>query len=377
MLHVIREYSMTCLNNAGEDSILHRRHLEVYTEMAESMAPELLGKQRKKWLDLVESDHDNIRIALEWAVANLEVDLAMRLAAASWRFWQARGHLHEARRRVEAALALPDGEPRYRAKALEALGGVLWWQANMEECLGVYARALEIQRELGDPKEIANALYNHGLVVAFTAGRVTEKIALEDLEAIFDEAESIYLELGDVGGLGNIEWARGTAVAYILENPDEASEHMKKAIDYYSQAGNEFGMGWGLFEVGEMARRSERFEEAWEYLRRGLALFESHGDVSAAVLFIAGIAGVAQGLGDMQRAARLAGAFTTLRITSGTDLVDYETNQVSGLDFESLEALTGDLGVAYRDGRALGFDQAVTYALAGPVDESFETQRAQ
>ncbi|HSO50420.1 MAG TPA: tetratricopeptide repeat protein, partial [Acidimicrobiia bacterium] len=236
---------------------------------------------------------------------------------------------------------------------------------------------LEMQRELGDPKEIANALYNHGLVVAFTAGRVAEDIELEDLEAIFDEAESIYLELGDVGGLGNIEWARGTAVAFILENPDEASEHMKKAIDYYSQAGNEFGMGWGLFEVGEMARRSERFEEAWEYLRRGLALFESHGDVSAAVLFIAGIAGVAQGLGDMQRAARLAGAFTTLRITSGTDLVDYETNQVSGLDFESLEALTGDLALAYRNGRAMGFDQAVTYALAGPVDEGFETQRAQ
>jgi predicted ATPase/class 3 adenylate cyclase len=377
MLHVIREYSMTRLDDAGENSVLHHRHLEVYTELVENLAPELLGRQRKKWLDVMESDHDNIRTALDWALANGEVDLALRLVGAAWRFWQARGHLHEARRRVDATLALPGGEPRNRAKALEALGGILWWQANMEECLAAYTRALEIQRELGDPKEIANALYNHGLVVAFTAGRVTDAITLQDLEVIFNEAEEIYTRLGDDGGLGNIEWARGSAVAYFLDNPEEATEHMKKSIHYYSKAGNEFGMGWGLFEVGEMARRTERFEEAWEYLRRGLALFESHGDVSAAVLFIAAIAGVAKGLGDMHRAARLAGVFTTLRITSGTDIVDYEANQVVGLDFDSLEALTGDIAVAYREGRVMAFDQAVAYALAGPVDEGFEAQQAQ
>ncbi len=56
-----------------------------------------------------------------------------------------------------------------------------------------------------------------------------------------------------------------------------------------------------------------------------------------------------------------------LRITSGTDLVSHDLNQVQGLEFETLEELTGDLGAAYREGRSMDFDQAVAYALAGPT----------
>jgi len=377
MLHVIREYSMVCLEDIGEAADLHHRHLEAYAEMAEMVAPELLRKDRRQWLDVMEADHDNIRNALDWANTNGDIDAALRLVAAAWRFWQARGHLHEARRRVDATLALPGGEPRYRAKAMEALGGILWWQAKMPECFEVYDKVLRLQRELGDPKEIANALYNYGLVMSFAGNEVAEAIGRQELDAIFDEAEAIYRGLDDIGGLGDIEWARGTAVAYVFQDLDAASVNMKKAIEYYSRAGNEFGMGWGLFEVGEMARRSERFEEAWEYLRRGLALFAGHRDVSGAVLFIAGIAGVAKGLGDMTRAVRLGGAFTSLRIISGTDIVAYETNHVAGLEYTTLEALTGDLAVAYREGRAMDLDKAVDYALAGPVDEDFAAQRVQ
>jgi len=377
MLYVIREYAMNCLDDIGEAVELHHRHLEAYTEMAEKVAPELLRKDRKRWLDVMESDHDNIRASLEWAIANGEVDLGLRLVAASWRFWQARGHLHEARRRVEAALAMEGGEPRHRAKAMEALGGILWWQAKMEECFDVYQKVLEMQRELGEPKEIANALYNYGLVVAFSGTNVGKEIGLDELNGMFDEAEAIYTGLGDFGGLGDIEWARGTAVGYVVMNPEAASEHMKRAIDFYSRAGNEFGMGWGLFEVGEMARKSERFEEAWEYVRRGLDLFAGHRDVSGVTLFLASTAGIARGLGDERRAARLAGAFTTLRINSGTDIVSYEANEVAGLDFATLEALTGDLALAYREGRAMDIDDAVAYALAGPTDEGFEDQRIQ
>ena len=374
MLHVIREHAMTCLEASGEDPDLHRRHLEVYTEIVEEVAPRLLGTDRKRWLDFAEAEHDNLRAALEWAQANGEVDLALRLVAASWRFWQARGHLHEARRRIEAALDLPGGELKHRAKAMEALGGVHWWQANMTECLQVYAEALAIQRQLGDPKEIANALYNHGLVQAFTAGRENETVTLEETEAIFDEAEHLYREIGDIGGLGDLEWGRGSSVAYVANEPEEAIGHMKQAIDYYSQAGNEFGMGWGLFEVGVMSFRLGRHQEAWDYLQRGLSLFRSHGDVSAAVLFIASIASVAQEFGDLPRSARLSGAFTSLRITSGTDIVDYETNQLAGLKPEELENLTGDLADAYREGRAMDLDTAVAYALAGPTDQAAATQ---
>ena len=377
MLHVIREYAMDCLDDIGESADLHRRHLQAYTEMAEMVAPELLRRDRRRWLDVMEADHDNFRTALEWAVANQEVDLALRLASALWRFWQARGHLHEARRRIDAVLALPGGELRYRAKAIEALGGIHWWQGRMEECGELYEQVLALQREIGDEREVANALYNFSLVVSFMGRQTGEMASIEELTPLVDEADEIYQRLGDVGGMGDIQWSRGNAAAFILEDLPAAIEHMKKSADYYAQAGNEFGLGWALFETGSMLRQTGEFLEGWEYLERGLALFSGHRDVSAAVLFIAQIAAVANGLGDIKRAHRLIGAFTSLQITSGTDIVGIEVNQIPGMELSLLEALTGDAAVPYREGRAMGFDEAVAYALAGPTDEGFEAQRAQ
>jgi predicted ATPase/class 3 adenylate cyclase len=363
MLHVIREFGISRLDESGEGEMLRHRHAAAYATFVESAAPELLRKDRKMWLDLIEHDHDNIRAALEWAIAAGETDLSLRLGAAAWRFWQARGHLHEARRRIDEVLALEGGNPRIRGRAVEALGGILWWQAEMDECQRVYAGALEAERELGDPKRIANALYNYSLSVAYGSDPDRE-VAYQGL----DEAERIYRELGDVGGLGDVEWGRGGGAAYIEGDLVRGIEHTNKSIEFYRQAGNEFGLGWGLFEVGEMARRLEDFELSWQKTSEGLSLFAGHRDVSGAVMFLALAAGTALGLGDVDRARRLGGAFHGLRITSGTEIVRSDLNQIPGLEFEFLESLGGEAAIPYREGRAMGFVQAVAYALAGPTD---------
>ncbi len=363
MLHVIREFGMTRLDESGEGESLRHRHAAAYATYVESAAPELLRKDRKMWLDLIEHDHDNIRAALEWAIAAGETDLSLRLGAAAWRFWQARGHLHEARRRIDEVLALEGGNPKIRGRAVEALGGILWWQGEMDECQEVYAGALEAERELGDPKRIANALYNYSLSVAYGPDPDRE-VASQAL----DEAERIYRELGDVGGLGDVEWGRGGVAAYIEGDLVRGIEHTNKSIEFYRQAGNEFGLGWGLFEVGEMARRLEDFELSWQKTSEGLSLFAGHRDVSGAVMFLALAAGTALGLGDVDRARRLGGAFHGLRITSGTEIVRSDLNQIPGLEFELLESLGGEAAIPYREGRAMGFDQAVAYALTGPTD---------
>ncbi len=361
MLHVIREFAIERLAESGELDDLEERHLEVYTALVERAAPELLRRDRKQWLDLVEHDHDNIRAALDRAVASGQADLALRLAAGAWRFWQARGLLHEARQRLDAVLALEGGRPENRAKAVEALGGILWWLLETDRVIEVYATALEMERELGDPKRIANALYTVALSVAFG-----EQQDVEAATRALDEAEAIYTGLGDVGGLGDIEWARGNLISYSSDDMEEALAHTEKSIDYYSMAGNEFGMGWGMFEAGDMARRLGNFQLAWDYTSRALSLFAGHRDVSGVVLLLASAAGIAQDMGNHDRALRLAGAFHGLRITSGTEIVRSSINQIDGLEFETLEALSGEEAIPYREGRATGLDQAVAYALSSP-----------
>jgi predicted ATPase/class 3 adenylate cyclase len=363
MLHVIREYAHERLEESGEAEEMHRRHADAYASYAEAVAPELLRGERRMWLDLLEQDHDNIRIALDWAVRADQPDLAFRISAAVWRLWQARGHLHEARRRLDEVLALQGGAAPHRAKAMEALGGILWWLSDLEGASRVYRETLDLQRDLGDPREVANALYNHSLAQVYTSG--DPEVAPRAL----DEAESINRELGNVGGLGDVEWARGTYAANTAEDIPVAMEHMKKSIEFYREAGNEFGMGWGLHQVGDMARRIGDYEQAWDHVARGLVLFAEHRDVSAVVLLLAVAAAIARELGDSERGLRLAGAFHGLRLTSGTEIVEAESNRIEGFEFETLEALTGEAAIPYREGRAMSLDQAVTYALTGPADD--------
>ena len=362
MLHVIREFAQARLEASDEGPALATRHLEAYTAYIEGAAPELLRRDRRQWLDLLEQDHDNIRAALDWAVASGETDLALRLAAGAWRFWQARGHLHEARRRLDEVLALEDGELANRAKAMEALGGILWWLSDLVSALEIYQETVRIQRILGDRKALANALYNLSLAMVFTQD------SRDAAAAALDEAGALYGDLGDIGGLGDVEWAWGNVAAYEDKDVAGAIAHMKKSIEYYEQAGNEFGMGWGLFEVGHLSRGLGEYDEAWRYLSRGLSLFAEHRDVSGVVLLLAGCAGLALFLGDRERAHRLAGAFHGLRISSGTEIVLNELNRIESLDFETMEGLTGEEAIPYREGRAMSLDSAVAYALTGPSD---------
>ncbi|WP_353827087.1 adenylate/guanylate cyclase domain-containing protein [Agromyces sp. SYSU T0242] len=363
-LHVIREVALMKLEATGASDDVHRRHLEAYVAWAEEIVPHFLGEDRKDWLDRFDTDHDNVRTALDWAAVHGETDLALRLAAASWRFWQSRGHLHEGRSRLETAVSLRGGEPVHRAQALEALGGVYWWQGEIERCVTPYREALAIQREVGSPADVANAIYNTALAEAVAAHsmEVTAEMRAEVYD-LFAEGEEIYRRLGDDNGLGNIIWGRGIAIADLDDDVPAAMAAFHACIDHYRRAGNEFGMGWGMFEYAIFSARADDFDTSWTYLVDGLELFSRHRDVSAVVLFIALAAGLANAAGDAEREARLAGASRGLRNASGTNIVDHEITRIRGLTFDELEPGREDLAAAYREGLAMDLEEAVAYTL--------------
>ena len=107
--------------------------------------------------------HDDIRAVLDRAVAAPDPPVAIGLAFSMWRFWQKRGHLAEARRRLEAMAAEPwsHDDPRLRAKLMEALGGTCWWQGrDRADGRLLRRRRSHLWLAIGDEAEIANAYYN-------------------------------------------------------------------------------------------------------------------------------------------------------------------------------------------------------------------------
>jgi tetratricopeptide (TPR) repeat protein len=357
MLQVIREYASEMLTESGETDAFQDRHAEAYLKRIERAFPELTGKDRRAWLESLDRDHDNFRAAISYCVRVGDVDRALRFAWSMWRYWQIRGHLYEARHRVEEVLVLPGGELPLRAKAMEALGSIAWWQGDIDTSEEAYGEALRMQREGGDDREIANALYNKGLVHA---------LFREDPDGgdeILKEALAIYERLGDPGGLADVHWGLANLSIFGHEEPRAGVAHLEDSIAGYRQVGNVFGEGWAQFEMGEAHRRLEEVDTAWEHYCAGLRLLYGSGDISATVLFLMGFAAMALGSGDRDRAVRLAGAAWAFGDRSGIDLISIRANRVEGLERETLEALDGDLAAAYQEGRRLSYDEAVEYAL--------------
>lgn len=360
MLTVIREQARQLLAETGDEELLVERHARAYLALAEDAAPLLLGRERKARLDAIAVDQDNLRLALDFFVVHGRTDEARRLAWAMWRFWQTKGQTHEARQRLDAVLAMPGGAPACRAKALEASAGIAWWQGDLVLARTLYVEALEIQRSLGDQKEIANGLYNLGLTEAFGGGEAARA------EAAIREATEIYEALADRGGLGDVRWAMGNFVIHRSGDPEDSLEYFRASIDDYAAAGNVFGEGWAHFELGSALYRLSRLDEAMRELRRGLELLYESKDDSAVVMFTLVFAAVAFARGDTERAYRLAGAGWALRDRSGIDLISLDINQIPGLDLASLEALTGLERNAYLTGRAMPAAKAVALALDSP-----------
>ena len=162
LLDTIREYASERLAERGETAAVEDRHRDWYLSLAERAAAEIAGADQRAWLDRLELEHDDLRAALDRAMARPAPEPAIRLGFALWRFWQKRGHLAEARRRLGAMAAAPwsHDDPRLRAKLVEALGGACWWQGDLPEMTEHYREALDLWLAIGDAAEIANAYYN-------------------------------------------------------------------------------------------------------------------------------------------------------------------------------------------------------------------------
>jgi len=356
-LRVIREYAHEMLEGSGESGSLAKAHAAAYTEFAEAAAAQVLMVERRHWLEVLDRDHHNLRTALHWAIDHQEADLAFRLSWALWRFWQTRGHIHEARAALDLVMALDGGAPALRAKVIEASGGIAWWQGDLETADEAYAAALQMQRELGDPAEVANALYNNALTRAYGSNDT------EAAGAMLTEAEETFRSLGNDAGLADVHWGMGSMGYRNDADRDESIRLLSMAVAEYAAVGNVFGEGWANFEIGSMLAREEEYDNAEPYLQRGLQLLGSSRDYSALVMFAGILAMIAGQRGDRERAIRLAGVAYGLRDLSGLDIISIAVNQEATFAEAELDALEGELAEVYQEGRAMGYDDALAYLL--------------
>ena len=307
MLETIREYGQEMLSAAGELKPLRRRHGEYFLELAVDSEAHLTGVEQSKWLDTLERENGNLRAALRWAVEEGQAQLAQKAAGALWRFWHQRGHLAEGRRWLEEILAMPSGKAptAARGKALAGAGGIAWWQVDHAGARAFYDEALAVERQVGEPALIAEALYND----AFAVG------AAGDLEAagrLLEESLDLYRQVGDEQGMAR--------ALVMLALPDAQAgkwdlviARIEEAVSIWRHVGERLQLAFDLIWLAFAYGRATRWRAAHEAAVEALSIFHQADNSTGIVLAFRDLAFLAVWEGRPHDALRLAGAAESMR----------------------------------------------------------------
>jgi predicted ATPase/class 3 adenylate cyclase len=371
LLDTIREFAAERLEARGEAEEILRRHGDVYCSLAHEAASLLSGEHQRSLMERLDREHDNIRAVLDRAVRASDGAVAIPLAFAMWRFWQKRGHLDEAHRRLEVIATQPWAreDPRRWARLAEARGGVGYWRADGAAMRDGYEEALRVWRELGDPEEIANALYN-------SAFRFTTPFEGEDTDhdgegaRRLEEARQLFTSITDNRGLANTLWAMGTY--YYFRNEQRAGvDHFREALSLFERTGDRTMEAWALHMLGSGLLRLGDAAEARRICRDAIRQFHTTGDTSGVTLSLDDLSAVAVAEGDLPRAARLRGAARSLTAATGVGLAQFiEESFEQGIrpSVRTTAISREDLERYGAEGAAMTLDEAVAYALDVPVE---------
>jgi predicted ATPase/class 3 adenylate cyclase len=375
VLETIREYAAERLAARGETDLVADRHGAWFLELAQRIAPDLAGADQRRLLDQLELEHDNIRAVLDRSAAAGDARVAIGLAFAVWRFWQKRGHLSEARRRLDAMHREPwsRSDPMLRARLLEALGGVCWWQADIAAMRVAYTEAVELWRSLEDRSELANALYNRSFVFSVPEDPSAPEGDLDpdgEGDRNLAEALAIYRELGDRRGEGNVLWGMGNK-KYFKDADDGGVTEFQAALDAFREVGDRTMEAWALHMVGGALLRSERRDDARPYLRHALRHFYDAGDAAGITMVIDDLSSQALADDDPVRAARLWGAARTLTAATGASLAGFTDGWIEQQVRPNVRVALdpADLERGAREGAAMSLDEAVAYGLDVSAEE--------
>jgi predicted ATPase/two-component SAPR family response regulator len=167
LLETVRQYAAQRLAESGEAEEVRRRHAHQVLALVRTAEPHLIGRERRTWVDTLQTETENIREALSWSREH-EPSLHVELVARLWWFFYSTQHWLEAGRWMEGALALPAAsEPgRTRGALLFAEGALAALQGRAEAARGFLGEAAELAAAFGDQRLEAYALNYLGMTYA-------------------------------------------------------------------------------------------------------------------------------------------------------------------------------------------------------------------
>jgi predicted ATPase/DNA-binding SARP family transcriptional activator/DNA-binding CsgD family transcriptional regulator len=406
MLEPVRQYARERLEESGEVEAIQRRHAEFFLVLAEEAEPAVEGAQQAAWLERLETEHDNFRAALSWSLERVEdAELGLRVGAALGEFWYLRGYFGEGRRWLEEALARSGqastvaranalrrdsflafvqgdldraieaseeglklegvelfwgagGRTNVAADLLNTLGMAVSARGDSERAIQLYEESLALSRKVGDERSVAINLMSLG-------AQVRSRGDFEKATELLEEGLVLSRELGEPAVLASFltllgytfvlqgDLERATAVG------EEAAAILREQKHRLVLADALSNLGWAALLRGDSERATTLHAESLEITRE-------LSDNLVRPETLEGLACAAVAKGEAERAVRLFGATRALNAPVSYHPTPRERAALrepylaatrSHLSEETWEA-------AFAEGQAMGFEEAVEYALS-------------
>jgi tetratricopeptide (TPR) repeat protein len=413
-LETIRQYSREKFLETEEVETVRDRHLDFYTRLAETADEGLRGPEQLTWRIRIDSENDNLRLALDWGLAR-NPDSALRIVGNMTVYWSVGGYAVEGLRWTQQALQrveavpLPAGMASERrlaacAKALSSLAGLyvsrgdnangqrsavesvaLYRQIidgrGLASALGILAMVLELQGE----RARAEALLQESIALAraeqdtYTLCNSLNTLALVTavLHGDLDTARRYLEEAARRANEAGIQWVAAVSVGYLgslavyRQDFDEARRLLKESTRAFQAIGANFNVLLQKSDLAHLERQHGDPQLALALYRETIVGFQDVGQNGAVAHQLECFAFIAERYDQFNRAARLLAAAEALREKADTPMRPDERPDYDQHVAAVRQRMGPDsFGAAWAAGRALTMEQAIEYALATDASRS-------
>jgi predicted ATPase/class 3 adenylate cyclase len=345
MLESLRAFGRQRLAAAGEAEATGRAHTAFFRALTLAAAPHLNSAEQGVWFDRLQSDHENLRAGLDWALTAGEERAATEMVETLWQFWLARGHLSEGRRRVEATIdrfgmrpaaegasaaggpklphaagtlarahgdyaaagswfeialarARTSGDRGAEAAALNNLGSVSLAVGNHRRAADLYTQSLVASRSLGDRRREAATLSNLGAVAHYLG-------ETEQAEESYLAALVLWEELGDARRASLLRCNLALLLAPLPPERERARTYAERGLADSQALGFPGGIATARTALGWVAEGEGNLAEAIRHYEESVRVFRESEDRSGLARGLGNLGLVVADHGDPQRGGSL------------------------------------------------------------------------
>jgi tetratricopeptide (TPR) repeat protein len=235
-------------------------------KLAERAEPELYRSNQILWLNRLEDEFDNLRTALDWALAT-DVESGLRIASIPWRFWDARSHLQELGGWLSQFLDQYNSIDRLHALAMGVYASLLFRKSDFTKSTTYARHGLQMARTLSDQQLEAFSLSLLGVITQLL-GNVGEGIPL------LEQGLALHRAVGDkIGQANTLEW-----LSYDHTNLERAIAFAKESLSIHRELNNLIGIANVLVILARLTLWSGDFSSAAPWLEEALSISRQLGD---------------------------------------------------------------------------------------------------